>query len=302
MARFHAQHGTTALLATTITNPWERILEVLSHIRAACSDFGGAQVLGAHLEGPFLSEHKLGAQPPLVLEPTPERVAALLETGAIRVVTLAPEKPGSSAAVAAFVRAGVRVSLGHTVASAEVAEQVIREVHSMGGTLGGTHLFNGMEAWKGREPGVVGALLASSETYAEIILDAHHVHPISFRAVYLAKPQRLMLVSDAMRAAGMPDGHYDLGGQQVVVSQGVARLPHSLAGSLLTMDVALRNAVRFGLSLAEASRLVSQTPAGYLGLTGKGRLEVGYDADMVVLSPSLEVVETVITGNRVLPA
>ena len=302
LARFHARHGTTALLATTITNPWERVLEALTHIRQVQEQpaAGEAQVLGAHLEGPFINPLKLGAQPPFTVLPTRERVAQVLAPGVIRVVTLAPELPGATEAAVQFAGAGVRVSLGHTVASAEQADAVIGAVLQAGGEVSGTHVYNAMSGLSGRELGVIGALLARPQAHAEIILDGHHVHPLSFLSVLNARPQRTLLVTDAMRAAGMPDGDYDLGGQTATVRDGQARLSGgSLAGSLLTMDTAVRQAVKTGVPLHTAVALASLNPARYLRLYDRGELRPGLRADLVVLNEGLEVVQVYVNGAAV---
>ncbi|THF68387.1 N-acetylglucosamine-6-phosphate deacetylase [Deinococcus sp. Arct2-2] len=300
MARFHAGHGTTALLATTITRPWEDVLQALRAVRDVSRDqrSGEAQVLGAHLEGPFINPGKLGAQPPFALNPSAARLQQVLESGALRVVTLAPELPGALAASAVLARSGVRVSFGHTLATAAEAAEVISAVQAAGGTVAGTHFFNAMTGFSGREPGVVGALLARPDTFAEVILDTHHVHLESFRALMQAKPHRTLLITDAMRAAGMPDGRYELGGQPVLVQAGQARLPSgSLAGSLLTMDQAVRQAVRAGLSLHQAVSLASVVPAQYLNLTDRGDVQPGQRADLVILGQQGELHHVYLAGR-----
>jgi N-acetylglucosamine-6-phosphate deacetylase len=199
-----------------------------------------------------------------------------------------------------FARAGVRVSIGHSVATTEQVETALEMVHKAGGVSSGTHLFNAMGGLEGRNPGIVGAILANTQTWAELILDGHHVHFSSFKTAFNAKPERLMLITDAMRAAGMPDGAYDLGGQMALVSGGMAKLETgSLAGSLLTMDQAVRNAVNAGLNLETAINLASNHPAQYLGLTQKGSLEPGNDADIVVLDDNLEIQAVFVAGVQV---
>jgi N-acetylglucosamine-6-phosphate deacetylase len=306
MAAFHAKHGTTGLLATTITNPWQNVIAALENAKSAMVEqsageqTAGAQILGVHLEGPFVSPHRLGAQPNHVLEPSPDRVQELLEFGVIRVVTIAPEQPNALEACVQFARRNVRVSIGHSVASTEQVQTALETVHHVGGSSGGTHLFNAMGGFEGRNPGIVGAILANPGTWAELILDGHHVHFSSFKAALNAKPKRLMLITDAMRAAGMPDGNYDLGGQVAQVANGTAKLENgSLAGSLLTMDQAVRNAVSAGVKLETALNLASSHPAQYLGLNNKGRLEPGCDADVVVLNQHLEVSAVFVAGVQV---
>lgn len=303
LARLHVRHGTTTLLPTTLTHPWERVLAALAGVREvmeAGGVAGGADVIGAHLEGPFISPERLGAQPPNTLPPTPGRVAEVLNTGVVRAVTLAPELPGATEAALAFARAGVRVGIGHTRADAEAATALLGAVHAAGGRSCATHLFNAMGGVAGRQPGPPGALLADPHAYQEVILDLLHVHPTSFRLAYAAAPGRVLLVSDAMRAAGLGDGPSELGGQPVTVRDGQATLPDgTLAGSVLTLDVALRNAVRVGIPLPEASRMLSAVPAASLGLTDRGRLEPGLRADLTVLDGDLNVVQVYVAGQRV---
>ncbi len=306
MSRFHALHGTTALLATTITNPWPNVLNALRGVREAMdrpvledADLG-ATVLGVHLEGPFVSPQRLGAQPPDTVLATPERVQAALGPDVVRVVTIAPEMPHAMEAITVFARAHVRVSLGHTTASAEQATAALEVVKRAGGVSSCTHLWNATGGLEGRQPGVPGAILADKNAFAELILDGHHVHTASFLTAYNAKPDRLMLITDSIRAAGLPDGQSELGGQIVTVQDGIARLPSgTLAGSVLTMDQAVRNAVKAGLSLENAVRLASTHPANYLGLPNKGRLQIGADADIVVLNDALEVQGVYVGGREI---
>ncbi|WP_034336395.1 N-acetylglucosamine-6-phosphate deacetylase [Deinococcus misasensis] len=300
MARFHAQHGTTSLLATTMTRPWEQVLQALSDIQQVMgtSAKGAAQVLGAHLEGPFISPHRLGAQPDFTLEPTPERVQEVLQVGCIRLVTLAPELPNALEAIKTFADHGVRVSMGHTAGNENHVLEAVAH-----GARGCTHTFNATGGLTGREPGVLGAVLTCPEVQAEVILDFHHVHPLSFKLLHTLKPEATLLITDAMRAAGLPDGVYDLGGQAVQVKEGVTRtLSGSLAGSVLTMDQAVRNAVECGVALEEAVRMASRYPARHLGLQHKGEIKVGHDADLVVLDTGLQVQQVYIKGQAVLPA
>ena len=302
LARLHARHGTTTLLPTTMTNPWDQVLAALRGVREVMDAGGvpgGADVPGAHLEGPFISPQRLGAQPPCTLAPTPERVAEVLALAVVRAVTLAPEVEGGLAAALAFAQAGVRVGIGHTAADADTVRACLQAVHAAGGRTAGTHLFNAMGGIQGREPGAPGALLADPHAFAEIILDGFHLHPLSFLLARAAAPERVLLITDAMRAAGQGDGESELGGQPVTVTGGRAALANgSLAGSVLTMDVALKNAVSAGVLLPEASRMLSLTPARSLGLEDRGELRVGTRADLVVLNDDLEVQEVYVGGER----
>lgn len=304
LARFHALHGTTSLLPTTITNPWENVVAALRGVADAMGpgvdSKVGAAVLGAHLEGPFISPGRLGAQPPFAVLPEPGLVEEVLALGVVRVVTLAPELEHAEDAARRFARARVRVSLGHTNATADQVAAVVEVVRAAGGVIGFTHLFNAMTQLGSREAGAVGAALADPNAFAELILDLHHVSATSFLAAKAAKEGRLHLVTDAMRACGMPDGAAELGGQQVNVKDGVVRLADgTLAGSVLTLDQALRNAVASGASLAAASRALAGVPARYLGLADRGELRVGARADMVVLDAELRVQDVFVAGRPV---
>jgi len=306
LAAFHLKHGTTTILPTTMTNPFDRVLAALrgvSEIMAEQVAAGGAvpglpSIPGAHLEGPFISKSRLGAQPDFAIDPTPEAVLEVLATGVVRIATLAPEVGQAVAAGRVFAEAGVRVSVGHTVAGHAAVAELAASVRSAGGTLGFTHLFNAMPGLGSREPGVVGAALADPEAYAELILDMHHVHPVSFLAAAAAKPGRLHLITDAIRATGTGDGSSELGGQPVTVAGGAARLADgTLAGSVLTLDEALRNAVGAGVTPTAAVAMLSAIPAAYLRLRDRGSLAVGLRADLVVLDGSLNV-ESVYVGGR----
>jgi len=302
LARFHLAHGTTTLYPTTITNPWGAILHALEGVRQVQQEADPAlpDLPGVHLEGPFISPHRLGAQPPDTLEPTEAHLDALLAHDVVRLVTLAPEIAGVAEAARRFATAGVRVSVGHTRADAGTVAGFAESVRRAGGTLGFTHLFNAMGGMAGREPGVVGAALADRDAYSELILDLRHVHPASFLTALNAKPDRLHLVTDSIRASGQGDGETELGGQRVTVQNGVATLPGgTLAGSTLTLDRALRNALSLGVTLTQASWMLSSTPARYLGLSDRGELDRGKRADLVVLDDSLSVREVYVAGRRV---
>lgn len=303
LATAHLRHGTTALLPTTLTAPWPAVLVALRGVSLVMQEDAlaaatpaeralpaRAAILGAHLEGPFVSPQRLGAQPPFALDPTPERVASVLAFGVVRVATLAPELPGATAAAAALARAGVRVSFGHTVADEATASGVAAAVRDAAGVVGATHLFNAMSGFTGRSPGVIGAVLGDRETYAELIVDGHHVVAASVRAAFAAKGSRLLLVTDAIRATATDVAETTLGDQRVTIEGGAARLADgTLAGSVLTLDVAVRTAVSFGVPVETALRAASQVPAAYLGLFDRGRLAPGAHADLVRLDDDLVV-------------
>ena len=279
LARLHARHGTTSLLATTMTAPLAEIEAALRALAPAIAQrpLGAARVLGVHLEGPYISPDKLGAQPAFARPPLLPEVLALHAIAPIRLVTLAPEVAGNLALIPALVEAGMRVQIGHTGATYEQAWAALQQ-----GASGFTHLFNAMSPLHHRAPGVAGAALAHAQ-HAEIIPDLLHVHPGAIRAALRAIPG-LFCVSDATAAAGMPDGEYGLGRQTVIKCMGGVRLADgTLAGSTLTLDQALRNLVAIGLPLQEASARCSQHAAHYLGLADRGRLQPGAWADVLQL-------------------
>jgi len=293
IARIHARHGTTSLLATTMTAPPSDIVTALRAIGAAIAapQPGGARILGVHLEGPYINPGKLGAQPPFAREATLADVQALEAYAPMRLITVAPEMPGHLDLVRALSDAGMRVQIGHTTGSYE--DGVAALAH---GAAGFTHLFNAMPGLHHREPGMVGAALAHAQ-YAEIIPDLLHVHPGAIKVALRAIPH-LYCVTDSTAASGMPDGEYMLGRQVVHKCMGGVRLADgTLAGSTLTMDQALRNLVSIGLDLADASRRVSTNAADYLGETARGRLAPGCFADIVVLDRDLNIKAVYIEGE-----
>jgi len=294
LARFHALHGTTALCPTTVTSdeePLARALRGVASARAAPRP-GEARVLGAHLEGPFISEKRLGAQPPRARRPDLDLLERLVAAGPIALATLAPELPGADALVERLVRLGIRASLGHSECDLASAERA----YSLGAS-GATHLFNAMSGLDHRKPGLAVAALAAESAFLELILDGSHVHEALFALALRAARGKLVLVTDAIRAAGLGDGETELGGQRVVVRSGRATLADgTLAGSVLTLDRALANAVAAGVSLEDASALLSRNPADYLGRKDLGRLERGARADVLVLREDLTI-ERVLLGG-----
>jgi N-acetylglucosamine-6-phosphate deacetylase len=300
VARFHTEHGTTGLLATTVAAGVDELCVALDAIARCAESTAGATVLGAHLEGPFLSRARPGAMDPDVfLDPDAEVLGRLLEAGKgrVRLMTLAPELPGALELIGLLGRAGVVASIGHTDATFAETQAGVRA-----GAHAATHLFNAMRPFDHREPGVLGAVLDSSEVSCELICDGVHVGPVALRLVYRAKgPEGVRLVTDAMSAAGMPDGDYRLGDLEVAVTDGRAMIAGggSIAGSTLTMEVAVQNAVRFlGVSVEEAVSMASTNPARLLGLSDrKGAIAAGMDADLVVLDDELRVRGTMVGGG-----
>ncbi|WP_072445332.1 MULTISPECIES: N-acetylglucosamine-6-phosphate deacetylase [Burkholderia] len=298
IAATHARTGTTAFLATTMTAPEDelrRATAALGAVERKIRPLQCARLLGVHLEGPFLSPDKLGAQPPHARPAILAEIEELLGLATVRLVTLAPEIEGHLETIRTLVQRGVRVQLGH---SKGTYEQGIAALQC--GASGFAHLFNAMSALHHRAPGLVGTALAHAE-YAELIPDLLHVHPAAVRAAFRAIP-KLYCVTDSCSAVGMPAGEYSLGTQRVFKQHGLSgvRLSNgTLAASTLTMDQALRNLVSLGMPVRDASHRVSRYPADFLGLQDRGRLVSGAWADYVVLDPKLNIEEVWIEGRSI---
>ena len=294
LARFHARHGTTALLPTAVTSPAADLLRAAEGIAAARPGRGAARILGMHLEGPFINPAMLGAQPPFAIAPDLGLVDAIGGAARLRVVTMAPEMDEGGRLLAHLVARGVRVQIGHTACTDAQALAALRA-----GAAGFTHLFNAMSPLHHRAPGCVGCALAHAAS-AEIILDGIHVAPTAMRAALRAIPG-LYGVTDAIAAAGMPDGAYRLGAHTVHKRGDSVRLPDgTLAGSLLTMDAALRTLLGLGLDLAEAARRLATIPADYLGEPERGRIAPGLPADFVVVDAAGHLLQVFTEGDAVL--
>ncbi|MFF5173981.1 N-acetylglucosamine-6-phosphate deacetylase [Micromonospora sp. NPDC000089] len=295
-AAFHLRHGTTTLLASLVSGPFE----LMRAATAAYAPLVAEGVLaGIHFEGPYLSAARCGAQNPEFLrDPSTDELTALIEAGdgALRMVTLAPERDGALEAIRLLTARGVVAAVGHTDATWDQARAAVAAGASVA-----THLFNGMRPVHHREPGPVLALLDAPNVVCELVADGVHLHDgtLTFAAT-VAGPERTALITDAMAAAGMADGAYELGGQPVTVTDGVARLTDggAIAGSTLTMDAALRRAVAAGIPLADAVRMLATTPARAIGLGDRlGALQVGLRADLVELDDDLNVVRVMRAGD-----
>lgn len=295
IARMHARHGTTSLLATTMTAPLDELETALGAIGVASRQRkpGHARVLGVHLEGPYINPGKLGAQPDFAIEATLEQVDWLASFAPLRLITIAPEIDGHLELVRTLTAGGMPVQIGHTLGTYEDGVAALRN-----GAAGFTHLFNAMSGFHHRDPGMAGAALAHAE-YAELIPDLLHVHPGAIHAALRAIP-RLYCVTDSTAAAGMPDGDYTLGRQTVHKCAGGVRLADgTLAGSTLTMDQAMRNLIALGLDIAEASLRTSTYPADYLGIRERGRLQPGCFADILVFDRRFNLKEVYVEGEKI---
>ncbi|GAA3022236.1 N-acetylglucosamine-6-phosphate deacetylase [Actinokineospora globicatena] len=295
----HARRGTTTLLASLVSRPIDELVNQISALRELVED---GLLAGVHLEGPFLSAARCGAHDPAILRaPETDAVERLLRAGqgAVRMVTLAPELDNSVNAVRQLVDAGSIAAIGHT----DATEAQVMPAVDAGATVA-THLFNGMRPLHHREPGPIGALLDDERVTVELICDLVHLSPTIVRlAAKHAGLGRTVLVTDAIAAAGVGDGSYDIGGLEVVVKDGVPTLAGgtSLAGSTLTMDVAFRNLVQgCGLTVPEAVAATSTRPAALLGLADTtGKLAKGLTADLVLLDAGLHVDSVMRRGSWV---
>lgn len=295
IARMHARHGTTSMLATTMTAPTPDLELALQALGGVCRQrrAGSARVLGVHLEGPYINPGKLGAQPDFALSGSLEQVQLFNAIAPIRLITVAPEMAGHLQLVRELTALGIRVQLGHTLGTYEDGVAALES-----GASSFTHLYNAMSRLDHRAPGMVGAALAHAQ-FAEIIPDLLHVHPGAIRAALRAIPN-LYCVTDSTAASGMPDGKYMLGRQVVHKCLGGVRLADgTLAGSALTMDQALRNLVSIGLDIADASKRTSTYAADFLGLPERGRLQVSAYADMVVLDRALNLTAVYVEGEKI---
>ncbi len=302
--RLMTTHGVTSYCPTTVTAPVDvtlRSLDALANAveRAANNNGDGtrARPLGVHFEGPFLSHAKRGVHPPNLLQPASRELFDRMwqaAGGRVSVLTIAPEIEGAIDLIGEASRRGVCVSLGHSDAELPQARMAIQA-----GARHATHTFNAMRALDHRDPGLLGAVLTDRAMTADIIVDGIHVDPVMVDLFLRAKGvEGAVLITDAISATGMPDGTYMLGGFAVQVHNGRCEFDGRLAGSVLTLDRAVRNMMQFtGTSLQDAIRMATASPAKVLGIAKrKGNLSVGADADIAVFTPAGEVVRTIIGG------
>ena len=292
------REGTTSFLATTMTQSDEAIAGALRNAGLFNADERQAEMLGVHLEGPFISAIRAGAQP---VEHITTPSFALFEQwqelsgNRIKIVTVAPEVENGLAFIEKVTTSGVIASIGHTDATSDIVRNAVEE-----GATHVTHLYNQMSPLHHREPGVVGAAFLEDSLLVEIIVDCIHSHPKSVELAYRQKTSnRIILITDAMRAKGLPPGIYDLGGQDVEVSHKDARLRDgTLAGSILTMEQAAQNMKAItNCSLGELVAMTSTNAAEQLGLSNKGRIEPGKDADLTIIDGEWNVQMTICRGE-----
>jgi N-acetylglucosamine-6-phosphate deacetylase len=306
LGKFLATHGVTGYFATTVAAPLDATCAALGRLAdaieaAASSNNGGAvqaRPLGIHLEGPFLSHKRRGVHPPEnLVTPTVEIFERLWQAarGQVKMLTIAPEIPGAMEVIAEAAKRKVCVSIGHSDAEMPVAKDAVKA-----GARHATHTFNAMRPLDHREPGVIGEVLSDDQLTADIIVDGIHVAPEVVKLFLRAKGhERAVLITDAISATGMPDGRYQLGPIEVDVKDGKCTSGGSLAGSVLTMDRAVRNVTQFSdWGLRDAVRAATLNPARAGGLSDHhGILAPGADADFTVLSPTGEVRKTIVRGR-----
>lgn len=298
---FLAKHGVTSYCPTTVTAPIDATLRALERLGAAAkspAQPGRAYPIGIHLEGPFISAAKCGVHPVHDIQPPSVALFERLHSAAsdhVRLMTVAPELPGADALIRAAVARGVRVSLGHSDSATAPARAAIAA-----GASHATHTFNAMRALDHREPGILGVVLSDDRLSADIICDGVHLAPETVRLFLTAKGEdRAVLITDAISATGMPDGLYRLGNFEVQVKGNTCLSHGKLAGSVLTMDLAVRNVMSIAQwSLARAVRLATLNPARVLGLDKKiGALAPGLSADINLLSPTGEILRTFVASQ-----
>lgn len=303
IGHFFASQGTTGWLCSVLTDTPEQTLWCLDQAKAAMKEEGDwAQLLGVHLEGPFLASQYKGAMPEHLLQKGSAELFARYEAageGAIRYMTVSPEVEGVPAMVR-DIAARVKVAIGHSGAEYDTAMECIEN-----GAVSATHTFNAMRLFHQHQPAIMGAVL-ESDVYCEAICDGRHLHPASVRLLLKCKGwDRVVAVTDSIMAAGLPDGNYKLGVNDVVVEDGDAKLASdgTRAGSTLTTGQALKNLVKFtGEGPEKVLPLLTENPADLLGLPRKGRIAPGCDADFVVLGEDLTVLRTIVGGRTVYTA
>ena len=299
MSSFFIKHGVTAYLPTTITGPGAAIQAAITNVERTPQPEDGAHHQGVHLEGPYLSPAQRGAQPEEFLrQPDPGEYGSWLDSSVVRLIAVAPEIPGVLALIERGVDKKICFSAGHCQANYEQMMQAVDR-----GLNQATHTFNAMLGLHHREPGTAGAVLADERIYAQVIVDGVHVHPAIVQVLVRAKGiNRTILITDAIRAAGLVGGDYDLGGHIVHVADGIARTSSgSLAGSTLTLDKAVRNVMQFaGVSFNQALAMASRVPAEAMGWSDrKGVLIPGADADVILFDASLNIRGSIVAGNLV---
>ena len=298
IADYELSQGVTYICPAGMTLPEEQLTAICKNVAThRAKNTGGAEVVGAHLEGPFLSTAKKGAQNGDFLHDPDIPMLQRLQNasnGSVKLVTVAPEQPGAMEFIRAAKEMGITVSVGHTVADYDTAMEAFQN-----GATHATHLYNGMPSIHHRAPGVIGAAVDSPNVRAELICDGVHIHGAVVRMTFrLFGKERMILISDSLRAAGMPDGQYPFGGQEIEVHGNRATIvghPETLAGSVTSLMGCLRQAVKFGIPVADAVRACTYNPAAAIGIDHRaGTLDVGKAASLVLLNQKDLSIRTIV--------
>lgn len=301
IGEFHIKNGVTSYLGTIITSSYDNIIASIKNIVNYKNKKTLSKVLGIHLEGPFFSTLRKGAQPEkYIKEPDFEIVKKFVELSKdkLKMVSIAPELHGAIDIISYLKENDITVSMAHSNATFNEAKRGINH-----GVTVATHLFNGMREFNHREPGIIGAALTDDRVYCELIYDRIHLHDETVKIALKTKGiDKIVLVSDAMRAAGLEDGEYELGGQKVIVNNGAARLENGgLAGSTLNLKDAVHNMVTMlNIPIQDAIRMATLSPAEAIGVSKhKGSIEIGKDADMLLFDDDVNISSVFIAGNCV---
>lgn len=297
VSRACAATGSTSFLATSVSSAIEDLLNMIRSVKRVVGQEEGAKIAGIHLEGPYLNPKRKGMQNEQYLRHPDigEMKEIFREAGSlIKMITIAPELPGGMELISFLKKREVVIAVAHSDATYEEAKLAFTA-----GASHVTHCFNGMRPIHHRDPGLITAAFEEQHVSLQAIVDQVHLHPAIIRLMHRLKgAEGMVLITDALQAMGMGDGNYIFGGHQVTVSEGVARLEDgTLASSTVTMNEALRLTVDTGISLTDAVQMASTTPANILGLRSKGKIEPGYDADLVLLDEQFRVVWTMIDGQ-----
>ncbi len=300
IATFIVKHGVTSFYPTTVTSPIDMIKKsIVSVVEAINKGIKGARILGIHLEGPFFSYEKAGAQDVrYLLKPKLEIIQEFLSLGQgyIKRVTIAPEIEGAIEAIKYLRSRGIIVAMGHTNAT---YEEAIRAIEA-GATIA-NHIYNQMRRFHHRDPGILGAVLTRDDVFAEMIVDEVHHHYAAREIVIRCKgTDKVALITDSIMAAGLEDGEYMLGAQKIIIKNGISRLPDgTLAGSTLTLDRAVKNTVtHLNVSLKDAIKMATYVPAKIMGIENQyGSIKIGSIGDLVILDKNMNVLKTIINGE-----
>lgn len=301
IGQFHVKNGVTSYLGTIITSSYDNIIAAIKNIVNYKNKKSLSQLLGIHLEGPFFSVLKKGAQPEkYIKEPDIDIIKEFVELAKdkLKMVSIAPEAYGAIEVISYLKEKDITVAMAHSNATFDEAKRGINH-----GVTVATHLFNGMREFNHREPGIIGAALTDNRVYCEIIYDKIHLHDETVKiALKIKGADKIVLVSDAMRAAGLKDGQYELGGQKVIVNNGAARLENGgLAGSTLNLKNAVYNMVTMlNIPIQDAITMASLSPAKAIGVDNfKGSIEIGKDVDMLLFDDNINISAVFINGNSV---